>query len=213
MNKNAIYVAVAVVIIGLLGIGIFLMMKKPAPVTPAPAVMTKTQPEPENTIKTLKELLAAGTPQQCSYSDMTESSSISGTSYISAGKIRGDFTTTAGGKTTAGHMIVIDKTSYIWMDGQTTGFKMAFDPTDVQATASSQKQAVDPNKAMDYKCSSWSVDSAVFVAPTTVKFTDTSAMMAPKAGGAGMTPVNQCATCAALSGDAASQCKAYFKCN
>src|SRR6185503_5345615 len=112
------------------------------------------------TPQSLKSLLAAGTAQKCSFSD----SGSQGTFYVSAGKARGDFTTTASGKTTATHMIVDGQTSYIWMDGQSQGFKMMADAS-AQANVNAQ-QAIDANKPIGYSCSAWSADSSMFVLPT-----------------------------------------------
>ena len=130
---------------------------------------------------------------------------MSGTSYISAGKIRGDFSTTTAGTTVVGHMIVDGKTSYVWMDGQKTGFKMSFDSADTEATTNSS-QGVDPNKAFDFNCSPWSTDNSMFALPTTVKFTNFSKVAVPGAA-------NQCSVCDTLSGEEKTQCRTALKCN
>lgn len=213
MNKKTTIIAIVVIFLIALGLGGFFLMSKKTVTPETKKVITKqtTPKKPVPEMKSIKDLLVSGAPQQCSYTDATTTANISGTSYIAAGKIRGDFTTTTDKTTTTGHMIIDGKTSYLWMDGQTTGFKMSFDPTSVATPSAKESQGIDPNKAMNFTCSGWTVDSSVFVPPATIKFTDAAALMAPKAGTT--TPVNQCVTCAALSGEAADQCKAALKCN
>lgn len=214
MDKKLIYIAVALIVLLLLGAGAFFMMNKPS----APQMtqnetgnnsqtaMTPEPSQPASNMKTLKDLLAAGTSQKCTYADKTEDVDVSGTSYISAGKIRGDFSTTTAGKTIAGHMIVDGKTSYVWMDGQKTGFKMSFDTTNTDGTTNKDTQAIDPNKAFDFNCSAWTVDTTMFALPKTVTFTDLSKMTAPSV-------TNQCAICSSLSGEEKTQCETTLKCN
>jgi hypothetical protein len=101
---------------------------------------------------------------------------------VSGGKSRGDFTATVNGKAMGSHMIMDGKTSYIWTDGQTQGFKMSVDAA-ATATAKDQaaaQQSFDANKKLNYSCSAWSADSAMFSLPAGVQFTDMSAMLQKK---------------------------------
>lgn len=122
----------------------------------------------------LKDLLALGTTQKCTFSD----SGSSGTFYVGGGKARGDFSATEAGKVLASHMIMDGQTSYIWMDGQAQGFKMS-----AQASSSTtnpavgQSSAPDVNKKMDYKCEAAVSDSSMFKLPSGVTFVDIAAMM------------------------------------
>lgn len=186
MDKKLIYIVVGIVVLLLLvGGGAYWMMKKGA----APAAPQQTTPVTQTTptqptqtapaMQTLKDLLTAGTAQKCTYQD-TAAGNVSGTTYVSAGKVRADFTTTAGKTTISGHMISDGKTSWIWMDGQLTGFKMAFDQTSTPS-AGSAPQGVDVNKAMNYSCSVWTADATMFTPPATVNFTDLNSMKIPSA--------------------------------
>lgn len=125
----------------------------------------------------LKSLLAMNKSQKCTF-DVEASS---GTSYISSGKMRGDFTAKTGGSTGTTHMIVDGQTSYVWMDGQTSGYKMDFSAmqsNSMKGDVNNTGQVnVDPNRDINYSCTNWSVDSSVFTLPANVKFTDMSAMM------------------------------------
>lgn len=130
---------------------------------------------PATKASSLKDLLALGTSQKCTYSD----NGSQGTFYVSGGKSRGDFTSTVAGKSTGGHMIADGKTSYVWMDGEKQGFKMSLDASaQQQANApASQSQGVDVNKQMDYSCQAWSADNSMFTMPSGIEFVDLAEMM------------------------------------
>jgi hypothetical protein len=127
-----------------------------------------------NNESSLKQLLAAGVSQKCTFSD----NGSQGTFYVSSGKSRGDFSSTVAGKATTTHMISDGKTSYVWVDGQPQGFKMSFDAASQQqanASASAPK-GVDVNKTLDYHCEAWSADSSMFSMPANIQFMDLSTM-------------------------------------
>lgn len=180
------------------------------PVTPS------TTPTTENV--SLKSLLAMNKAQKCTF----DNESVSGTTYISNGKVRGDYTAKTGGSTPATHMIVDGTTSYMWMDNATTGYKMNFsamegNPTKGDVNNTGQVN-VDPNKTMNYNCSAWSADASVFALPSSVQFTDMSAMMdkyqtpptiAPTPGSKNMDEMM--AACNKLPEPAKTQCLSSMK--
>jgi len=185
---------------------------------------TSTTDDNASAQQSLSELLASGRSQTCTFSDATDSGSYTGTVYVGAGKMRSDFDTTANGQTTKAHMIVDGQTSYTWMDGMMQGYKMAFD-AQAQVDTSSQQAALDPEKKVDYRCDSGSVNSAMFDLPSGVTFSDFSSMMPQvPAGGTGTEASGstsgsadlkamQCAACDSLTGDEQTQCKAALSCN
>ena len=134
--------------------------------------------------------------------------------------MRGDFSTTSSGKTTASHMIVDGKITYIWTDGEKTGFKSTIPDTEASSAPdttatdySGSAQGADLDQKADYKCSAWVVDGSYFTPPSDVKFTDLSEMFkTPAAGSAGNGSSSQCSYCDALSGDDKTQCLSAFKC-
>lgn len=214
MNKN-IVIAIAVVL--LLGIGGFVFLKK-SPVTPSTDTkMTQTTDGSSNTgasEKSLKDLFASGASQQCTFNNPDSKESM-GTVYVSGGKVRGDFTVAVEGTNMTTHMIGDGTNSYIWTDGQTTGMKMAFDPTTATQNPSTQSQAMDLNAKMNFNCSAWSVDKNIFVVPTNVTFTE---LNVPKTGtvikgstGSDM-KIQQCAACDNAPDEAKEQCKAALGC-
>lgn len=223
MNKN-LYLVIGVVALLLLGGGAYFMMTKSStsqPATTAPAPATSSS-QPATALKSLKDLFLSGVAQKCTFTDKTENMESDGVTYISGGKMRGDFNSKVEGKMMTSHMIVDGKTSYIWSDDQTNGVKMSFDPktfetesaSNTTSNASVQKEeTVDVNKELDYKCSSWGVDNSLFTPPAKVKFIDYSAMLTPSAGKTG-TGVNPgCSACDSLEGDAQTQCRTALKCS
>jgi len=183
MNKTVLWVLIGVIVLG--GILYLATGKKSS----APATTSNTNVESSaNTSanatpaanssaapQSLKDLLAFGGSQKCTFSD----SGSSGTFYVSGGKARGDFSSTVAGKTEMTHMIMDGQISYVWVDGQKQGFKMsASDMASAQSSApAAAPKAVDANKKMDYSCSPWAADSTMFALPAGVQFMDMSAMM------------------------------------
>ncbi len=158
----------------------------------------------------LKSLLASGTPQKCTFADKTAEADVSGTVYIANGMMRGDFTTVAGGQTMGGHMVVANNVMNTWIDGMTTGFKIAFDAA---ATSDQASRGLDANKNMDYKCSYWTADSSVFVLPAGITFTDMGSVTAGANASAGVSGMaSQCAACDSAPADYREQCRAALGC-
>ena len=190
-------------------------MSKNSSKTPSSTQVTQTDKpaSSQSSLKSLKDLIASGQAQKCTFKDKSAAVDVEGTTYIANGKMRGDFNSAIGENNIMMHMIVIDKTNYTWMDGQTTGYKMVFDPANMEAPTGTQ-QSVDVNKLIDYNCSNWTVDSSVFTPPSNVKFSEFGAVTAPTGStGTKTIPQNQCAACDYLSGDAKTQCRTQLNCN
>ncbi|MCC6405054.1 MAG: hypothetical protein IT405_01565 [Candidatus Yanofskybacteria bacterium] len=164
----------------------------------------------------LRSLMAAGRAQKCTYSVSAGGATSSGTVYIVKDRMRGDFTTTQGGTTTGGHMIVVGDTTSFWTDGETQGFTMKTTAENDGAGVPAAQQAVDLDADTAYRCSGWSVDEGQFKLPTGIKFSDFSTMMqdVQKAiPGAGNGAQSACGACDTLSGDERTQCRAALQCN
>ena len=218
-NQKVMWIVAAVIVIGL--IAWLAMSKKPAgegemnqtkagdQTSPAPQAMSNQM--------SMKELMASGKSQKCTVESSTANSQSQGTIYFGNGKMRGDFTSTASGKTFVSHMINDGTTVYTWTDGMSMAVKMSVSAMDSMTTkpASTQNpQAVDPDAKYDYKCSGWSVDNSVFALPAGINFTDMSAMMntGASAGASGSSNAAACASCD-KAGEGKAQCLAMLKCN
>ena len=162
--------------------------------------------------KSLKDLLFSNIAQKCDFKDKLDEIDMQGTTYVAGGKFRSDFTSRAGETTTNGHMIYADKTSYVWTEGELTGFKMHYDPEEVEATQSSNtQQSVDPNKTIDYSCSVWLPSNSTFTPPANIKFTEYTVPVTPQT----QSQENQtsCSVCDSLSGEQKTQCRTALKCD
>jgi hypothetical protein len=164
-------------------------------------VQTQTQ---NPVAKTLKDLLAQGIAQKCTFDQ--------GTVYVAGGKVRADFGVTADSKTTKSHMIVDGDTSYIWTEDSATGYKMTTNPNaSPEAAPTAAPGALDVNKEADYVCGAWVTDASYFTLPKNIAFTDLSSMMNPSAAPATGNS-QQCSYCDTLSGDAKASCLSALKC-
>lgn len=164
----------------------------------------------------LKELIAGGVSQKCTFADTSAEIPTEGTVYVGGGKVRGDFSATSQGKAMGMHMIADGATMHTWIDGMTSGFKM-----DMAASQSgtNTQQSFDSDKKIDYHCESWAVDASRFVLPSDITFQDMAAMMqgAMPGAGAGTVPqmqatAAQCQACDQLPDAQKNTCRAALKC-
>ena len=212
--NNKLLIGIAVVIL-LIGVGVYAMSSKTKPATVQNG-NNATETTEDSGPQTLKSLLSAGVPQKCTFSDVSGQTDVAGTTYISGGKVRGDFSTTVEGEATTGHTIFDGTISYVWMDGNSTGLKMEIDPTSLEETAddsdSATQQGLDLNKETDYSCGPWIPETSMFTPPTNVTFTEFSI---PATNPEITVTQNQnlCASCNSLTGDQKTQCLTALNCN
>jgi hypothetical protein len=174
-NKALIYGVVAVAIV-ILGAGAWMVVGKggSSMSTTTPNGTQDTATQTKNT--TLKNLIGMSGSQKCTFSKVSAQMNSSGTVYVANGQMRGDFTTSAAGKTTESHMIVKDNMSYMWTSASPQGFKMSFDAVATQSDANPEP-SLDPNADVEYTCSAWSADASLFAEPANVTFRDMSSLM------------------------------------
>ncbi len=216
-GKVALLVLIVIVLAGL----IWYYMKQQANTkNQTKSATSQTQQQTGNQPTSLKELMAGG-PQKCEVSFANGDSQSQGTVYVTNGKFRGDFSATVNGQTNTSHMINDSQTSYMWMEGQATGYKMAAMATSSMENSNS-RQSVDQNAKYDYHCSSWSADNSQFTPPSGVNFMDMSAMMGASSSPSNMTgtkqnpggdvKTEQCLACNNLSDSQKAQCRAALSC-
>jgi hypothetical protein len=159
--------------------------------------------------RSLRALLSLTTPQRCTFEEVSEGSTSSGTVYIANGQMRGDFTSTSGGQSMESHMIVKGSESYVWSSAFAGGFKTSLD-----AMSSSDKQnGVDPDKPVNFSCSSWVANASMFALPTDIEFQDISASVEAAAGAGANVQGMQCSACAQISDPVGqAQCRQALGC-
>ena len=217
MNRN-VQILIGILVLIVLGAGAFLMFKNSskAPVASQNSQTTVAEQKPAGSQKSINDLLTSGQAQKCTYKDKMAEVDVEGTVYVAGGKMRSDYTSKTGGQTIMGHMVVSDNKSYIWMDGQSMGMMMTFDPNKATEAAPTGAQSVDVNKLIDYNCSGWALDNSVFTPPSNVKFQNLGEVKTPTSSTGVKTtaaPQNQCAACDYLTGDDKTQCRTALKCN
>jgi len=179
-QKQLIIGAVFVILLLLLGIGGFFLFNKSA-VAPTQNQTSDTSNAPaenKSAVASLADLLTSGKTTQCTFNVATSNGgSTNGTVYVSADKMRGDFTiTTKDGKASQMNMIRAGDDYYMWGGELPGGIKMTFDAESIK-TNTQANQYVDLNTKTDYRCSDWTADNSKFTPPSNVKFTDLSSMM------------------------------------
>jgi hypothetical protein len=165
----------------------------------APAAQSTATTTPQTA--SFKEL-AAMPPQECAF---TSANATQGTVATANGMVRADFTGEASGKPIAGHFIMRDNTSYVWMDGMAQGFKNSLAAT----TSAPQEEAVSPDERVSYSCHAWAPDESRFALPAGITFLTVGEMQV-KAGAAAAGA--SCGQCAQLPEAAKAQCLAALHC-
>lgn len=183
---------------------------------------TTNETNQEESLKgSLFDLVKLGKNVKCTFSIKDEGGESSGTTYVSGGKARSDFTAaTTTGEKYESHSITDNDWIYTWTSVSEQGMKMKLselpksEDTDKISAAKSFESI---NENMDYKCSPWLPDGNKFNAPTNIEFIDYTEMMKNlqaetdklKEGLKGM-----CGTCD-LAGDAEkiAKCKESLGCD
>lgn len=180
MNKKVLIV-VGVVAIAALGFGTWFFINKedkPQSNSETSAAQSSSGQASEAVApKTINGLLAAGANKKCILTTSDGSTQVTGTIYISAAKeMRGEYSSTSDGKTSAGNMIITQDVQYFWVPDSKQGIKINL--SDVAANSQSTEQSspsgLDTDKEYDFSCSDWTVDEALFVVPSDVNFMDFS---------------------------------------
>lgn len=165
--------------------------------------------------QSLTALLAANTPQVCSFRTSADASTSEGKVYMARGMMRGDFVSVSSGETFTSHMITKDGSVYTWVENMNTGFKTSSNAGAGANTESGQQAAVDMEQELNYDCQPWSVDTSTFKLPVNIEFNDVGAMMKPKLDASTNTgePNAQCGACDQIpAGPSRDQCKTTLGC-
>ncbi len=186
MNKILLVVVLVVAVGGFL---FYTSSKGPAPLE-TPADTKSASPlgklSGQAFSGTLAELVSQKGFLKCSFRKTENGSEVSGTTYVSGGRIRTDYSVNvpAVKQTFEGHMIYNGDSAYTWtsvMPNQ--GFKVKISSIAELAPKSTlgntQNQSLNIMAANDYTCSPWAPDATVFNIPGDITFTDYSSL-APK---------------------------------
>jgi len=116
------------------------------------------------------ELAARGGSWKCTVDTSTAQSISSGVTYVSAGKVRGDFTTSVQGYgNVETHMISDGVHAYTWSSMMPQGIETSVSASGAAGGATSG-QGVNANTSYSYDCEPWSADMTLFAVPTNITF-------------------------------------------
>jgi len=142
--------------------------------SPSPTPTTET-----SVAKSLKDLMALGTAQKCTWQVTDTGQEMTGTMLISGQKFKQTIVVPVpSGQTTTTTYAISDGTSlYSWSDAS-KGVGMKINLADAQKNAPTPGQktdtSVDWSKQYNYNCSPATVSDADFAPPSDIKFTDLS---------------------------------------
>lgn len=139
----------------------------------------------ENTVTHLQEIMTSGKDQKCTFSfEDEDGTSTKGTTYISKGAIRTDFSTTnSDGSEENGGMILNNNSMSTWDNksgqGVTMDISQSETNTETAEDTNNKKQEIDkledymnPDEDVEYNCSNWRADTKIFTLPSNIKFLD-----------------------------------------
>lgn len=119
----------------------------------------------------MKDLLGRAGAWRCEVSVDSDGVVSTGTTYVSGGKMRADFTSNIPQVgNVASHMITRENTVYTWTSMMNRGFKFPVENGEVEASGQNSQQANMYNKNYDYDCKMWAADEGVFSLPSGVTF-------------------------------------------
>ncbi len=173
------YIAIAVAAVVILG-GAYFFLSKPASNQQNTAqgiqagAQNTTQPAGGTGAFTgsLAELLGRGGDWKCTFGAQGSGFTSSGTTYISGGKMRSDFSSQIQQvkQTVDSHMIQDGGFVYVWTSLAQQGFKAKTTLGTKDATAQFGAQGVNIDQKYNYNCSAWTVDASMFALPKGITF-------------------------------------------
>ncbi len=175
MSKRLPLIIAAVVIVILVAAVLaFTLSKKSSKTEQETTVTPNTEEQSQETTSkgSIKSLIGLGKNVTCTVTYPVDNGTAKGTVYVAGDKrVRADFVTNIENKQIDSYMIQDGTWSYIWSSTTPQGIKMKIEENMPTPTPGAS-QNVDLNKEVEYKCSSWSVDSSKFTPPANIQFMD-----------------------------------------
>lgn len=174
--KNILIGLAVVVILG----GAYFLFSKPA--APAQNAAQGNQAAGQNTGQaasgngaftgSLADLVGRGGDWKCTFGAQGNGYSSTGTTYVSGGKMRSDFSSKIQqvNQTVDSHMIQDGGFVYVWTSLAKQGFKAKATLGTKDASTQFQAQGVNIDQKYNYNCAPWTVDASLFVLPKEVTF-------------------------------------------
>lgn len=168
------YALIGIVVVGA-GAWFVMNMLPAEPAAPAKSVsmdsMTEGDPgDMEQFRGSMQELMARSGSWRCEVTTSMNGISSHGTTYVTRGMVRADFTSDVPQiGTVESHMIMRDNTAYTWSNMMNRGFKFPIEGGTVQPEVSAE-MAAQVHQEYDYACNAWVADESVFALPSGITF-------------------------------------------
>ena len=165
MNKTLAWVLVGVVVIG----GAYYTLKGNKPRATEDGV---AQEENSGKKMAFSEFAKRGGAYKCEVKQSMSDFENSGTVYMDGGKMRGEFSSVAEGRTIDTSFVYKDGFMYTWSSAMgAMGFKMEANPTaSTEEAAASGTYSWNTGEIGDYNCVAWDTDSSKFELPAGITF-------------------------------------------
>ena len=163
MTKKYLILAVSLLILG--------GCTKPAVVS---NVVNKVEEKKEEAKKSIKDLVASGVSQKCSWKSDVDGTSSSGQMWISGKKFKQEITTTSAATKVETKAIVLSDGSYTYMwnnEMGKKGIKMAIKDDENQDFTAENGKA-DWNKEFQFECNPTAVSDSELAPPSDIDFQD-----------------------------------------
>lgn len=128
--------------------------------------------------QTLIDLLQKNESQQCNFNYEDEESSTAGVIYIHNQRMRADITSLIDRVESGITLLRKEDINYVWGTPfpDKTGLVFEASVEDIEDKGQFQNY-LDPEKQMDFSCSSWTVEESAFQTPDDIKFNDLSGIV------------------------------------
>jgi hypothetical protein len=177
-RRNQVIVIIAALVIIVLGVGgYFLYGQKNNNVNNN---LAATQAKPTTNLQSsIADLFIGGETKKCTFNLSEKNNRTTrGTILVTKNMAYANFAINDNKRETKTNLIRNNDTFYIWGDSFPSGIKIIMNVNEMaQKMKSSNYSGFDPDQKVNYNCSPWTLDSAIFTPPSSVKFVDISAMM------------------------------------
>ena len=129
-----------------------------------PSLVSRFLAPPAPQAKTFSEYMSDGGSYACTVASFG-GQPVTGTVYLDHGRVRANIVSAVSGSRIESHVIVKDRTGYVWNSLATIGYKKSV-PADISAGF----DGWDPKTVGGYQCQPWSRDETEFALPSNVTF-------------------------------------------
>lgn len=124
------------------------------------------------------DLATRGGNYTCTISSSGTNNSTTGTVYVSGANVRGEFTTTASGRTVDSNMLKLADKVYVWGAGMPQGIIMDATMTDTSGESPAMSgSGKEMQQEYGWDCVATGADASKFVKPSNIEFMDLGALM------------------------------------